>query len=151
MKKKKITEQNSPSCAAEEVGICVICAGTTLWEQEKIRISEASFPIKRSILWIHPRLMHPIQPAGATAEQVWGVVFFSPSLYVSATVATSFLKSVFVFFFSLCSYQLSCLVSYFFSPSFSFSSVFLAYCVLASFQLCSSICPHSILQRFLCN
>lgn len=107
---RRETELNSPSTVAEVVGICVICAGTTVWEQkEKACISEASFTIKSSILWIHPLLKHPIQPAGATAHQVWGLLFFSPSLYVSSTVSTFFLKSMFVLgpFFCVC---ISCLV-----------------------------------------
>lgn len=48
----------------------------------------------------------------------------------------------------LCFYQpfVLCLI-FFCSPSFSFLSVFLAYCVLLTFfQLCSSVCPHSILH-----
>lgn len=145
------TEWSSPSSVAEEVGLCVISVGTTVWEQKKACVSEASFAIKSSILWIHLLLKHPIQPDGATAQQTLGLFFFSPSLYVYSTVSTSFLKFVFV----LCPFacvSVSCLVPYFFSPSFSFSSALLAYCVLlASFQLCSSICPHSILQGSLCS
>lgn len=103
-------EWNSPSSVAEEVGICVTRAGTTVWEQkEEACISEAVFTIKSNILWIHPLLKHPIQPAGATAHQVWGLFFFSPSSYVSSTVPTSFLKPVFV----LCAFfcvSISCLV-----------------------------------------
>lgn len=151
---RRETELNSPRSVAEVVGICVICAGTTVWEQkEKACISEASFTIKSSILWIHPLLKHPIQPAWCYSTP--GLVFV-----VFLTILLCVFYSFYIFSqvyvctwpIFLCFYQLSCLVSYFFSLSFSFSSVFLAYCVLlASFQLCSSIRPHSISQGSLCS
>lgn len=103
------TEWSSPSSLAEEVGIF---AGTTVWEQkEKVCISEVSFTIKSNILRIHPLLKHPIQPAGATAHQVWGICSFSHHprrcllqfLHLSSSLCLFFARF-------LCFYQLSCLI-----------------------------------------
>lgn len=81
-----------------------------MWEQkEKACIFKTVLLSKVEFCLICPLLQHPIQPVGATAHQVWGLLFFSPSLYVSSTLSTSFLKSVFVLCLFFC-VSVSCLL-----------------------------------------